>query len=234
MRRAMTDLVKTLRSLGKESAAKIYRRHGATGEVFGVSSPDLARLQKKHRGDHALAQELWASGAHDARVLATQIADPARATRQEIDGWLSDLRGYLLTDAIADFVSKTPHAEACMKEWMKSKEEWTASAGWRLLTAAARREEEIPAAFFEPYLKVIEERLQGSQNRVRHAMNTALIAIGCRGGALEAKALKVAKAIGKVEVDHGETACETPDAAAYIAKVKARKSGKNKKTRARA
>ncbi len=39
----------------------------------------------------------------------------------------------------------------------------------------------------------------------------------------EAKAIEAAKRIGKVEVDHGETNCKTPDAAPYIEKAAKRK-----------
>jgi hypothetical protein len=35
-----------------------------------------------------------------------------------------------------------------------------------------------------------------------------------------------AQRIGKVEVDHGETGCKTPDAAKYIERAAARKRGK--------
>jgi hypothetical protein len=38
--------------------------------------------------------------------------------------------------------------------------------------------------------------------------------------------MAVAKAIGKVDVDHGETGCVTPDAVGYIAKLVAHKAGK--------
>ena len=48
--------------------------------------------------------------------------------------------------------------------------------------------------------------------------NSTLIAIGFRSHTLEKKALAVAKKIGVVEMDHGETNCKTPDAAAYILK----------------
>ena len=49
-------------------------------------------------------------------------------------------------------------------------------------------------------------------------MNGALIAIGIRNPVLQAKALAVAAQIGKVDVDHGQTSCKTPDAGAYILK----------------
>jgi hypothetical protein len=49
-------------------------------------------------------------------------------------------------------------------------------------------------------------------------MNQTLIAVGLRNAALRRGVLAAAKRIGEVEVDHGETSCKTPDAAAYIAK----------------
>ncbi len=223
---AMAELLETLRALGKEKTAETYRRHGATGEVLGVSYADLGKLQKKHRGDHALAQELWKSGVHEARVLATQIAVPAEATRQQLESWLADLSGYPLTDALAGFAAQTRVADACMKAWMKSKSEWTASAGWRLLALRAMGEDGPGAEELETYLSVIESQIHRAQNRVRHQMNHALIAIGGSVPALEKRALQVAKAIGVVEVDHGDTSCETPDAASYIAKMKARRAKK--------
>jgi len=57
-------------------------------------------------------------------------------------------------------------------------------------------------------------------------MNNTLIAIGARGGMLEQKALDAAAAVGTVEIDHGETNCKTPDAAAYIQKTLQRRRAK--------
>jgi hypothetical protein len=49
--------------------------------------------------------------------------------------------------------------------------------------------------------------------------------------------LAIAKKIGKVDVDHGETSCKTPDAGPYIRKMAKRHTAKKKtakrKTRAR-
>lgn len=53
-------------------------------------------------------------------------------------------------------------------------------------------------------------------------MSNALIAIGGSMPELQARALEIAAAIGAVEVDHGETGCKTPDAAAYIERMVAR------------
>ena len=60
-------------------------------------------------------------------------------------------------------------------------------------------------------------------------MNNAVINIGVRNSRLQRKTIAAAKRIGKVEVDHGETGCKTPDAVSYIKKTVAYK----KKTRKR-
>ena len=49
-------------------------------------------------------------------------------------------------------------------------------------------------------------------------MNGALISIGIRNARLRKKALEAARRIGRVDVDHGETSCKTPDAVAAIQK----------------
>ena len=68
-------------------------------------------------------------------------------------------------------------------------------------------------------LATIEKEIHRSANWARRAMNSALIAIGVYKPALRRKVIEAAKRIGKVEVDHGETSCRTPDAIGYIEKV---------------
>jgi hypothetical protein len=72
-------------------------------------------------------------------------------------------------------------------------------------------------------LATIEKEIHRSADWARYAMNGALIAIGIYKPAVRASAIAAAKRIGKVEVDHGETNCKTPDAAPYIEKAVKRK-----------
>lgn len=72
-------------------------------------------------------------------------------------------------------------------------------------------------------MRTSRRRFTPLRNYTRHAVNDALMAIGIRNRALQRKALAAAKRIGKVEVDHGETGCKTPDAASYILKTVAHK-----------
>jgi hypothetical protein len=111
---------------------------------------------------------------------------------------------------------------------MASGAEWTASAGWRILAYLAMDGEGLPDELLEGFLTTIERDIHGSPNRVRHEMNSALIAIGIRDPTLQKKAEAAAARIGRVEVDHGQTDCKTPEAIPYIRRAVERKEKKGK------
>lgn len=209
-----------LEQLGTAQNRKIYTRHGVGPQQFGVSVANIKALKKRIKRDHALALALWSTGNHDARILATHIADPAQATRDLLLAWAHDLDSYVITDALTAYIRQTPLAMDLMAALVDEEGEWLGSLGWSLLGALAYDDRSLHEDFFWPYLDTIERDIHTRKNRVRYSMNNALIAIGMRGGDLQTRALAVAKAIGTVEVDHGETSCKTPDAASYMLKTK--------------
>ena len=217
--------ISLLESLGTAQNRKVYGRHGVRGQMYGVSFANLNRLRKEIKIDHSLAEELWGSGNHDARVLATMVASPQRATLDLLNAWKSDLDNYVITDAFSTYAAATRFAQKRMEQWTKSPQEWIGRAGWLLLAHLAMKDETLPDEYFEAYIPKIEDGIHKVKNRKRDAMNSALIAIGGRSGSLEKKAVSAALRIGKIEVDHGVTSCKTPDAVMYIRKTRARRRG---------
>ena len=141
-----------------------------------------------------------------------------------LESWAADLDNYIIADAFAEFVSKTAAAREKAEHWNQSEEEWIGRAGWIIMAKIAMKDRTLPDEYFEELLPTIEAGIHTSPNRVRDAMNSALIAIGIRNEKLQERALRAAGNIGKVEVDHGATGCVTPDAASYILKTVNRKS----------
>ena len=228
----LNEVMQLLESFGSEQTRKTYARHGVTGAMFGVSSANLAALKKKIKIDQNLARELWATGNYDARILATMIADPAQMTTKDLDSWVKDLNNYPITDAFAKLAAQTTNARQKAEKWRNAKDEWTASAGWGML-AQLVEDQQIPDRDFESYIKEIEQQIHTRPNRVRHTMNMALVAFGLRNAALQQKAIAAAKHIGKVEVDHGDTNCKTPDVAEYIQKALARRQEQRAKAQSK-
>ncbi|HSS49188.1 MAG TPA: DNA alkylation repair protein [Thermoanaerobaculia bacterium] len=221
----LQETLDALKSAGKEQTRKTYRRHGASEDCYGVSTPDLTKLQKKIKVDHRLAGELWACGNHEARILATMVADPKKLDGATLDAWAASLGNYIEMGYLAGLAAKSAVAREAMTRWIESPVELTASAGWTILSHLAGTGELSDAEAGEALAR-IERELHNSQNRVRHQMNGALISIGGRNPALQKKALAAGGRLGKVEVDHGDTGCKTPDAASYILKMAERRSAK--------
>jgi len=224
------DLMKELESLGSEQFRKTFRRHGVKGELFGVSYAHFGTLKKKLKTDHDLALQLWQSGNYDARTLATMIADPAKGA-SVIDQWVGDIDSYPISDAVATYAAQAPIDRKKIEKWMNSKDEWTASFGWSLFARVARMDSPFSPEDLAKYLETIERDIHKAKNRVKHSMNSAVISIGVRNADLQKKALAAAARIGKVDVDHGDTDCKTPDAAAYIKKTAARLTTKTAKAK---
>ncbi len=225
-----------LKTLGTAQNVKVYGRHGVKPPLYGVSYANLGKLKKRIGVDHDVAVDLWTSGVHDARVLATMVADPDAATAKLVDGWAGELNNYVLSDAFVGFVAKTQIAKTRATRWKSAKNEWKSAAGWGLIGALA----ETPAFTDAELTSIVDEiqcTIHDQKNRTRHAMNMALICIGLRNKKMEALALNAAKAIGVVEVDHGETSCKTPSAAAYIRKTalhRKKRAAKKKATKRKA
>ncbi len=212
------EVMKQLESMGTAQNRKVYARHGASENMFGVSFANLGKLQKQIKVDHELAEQLWATGNGDAQVLATLIADPQAITDKQAEAWLKDIRDYGMAEMFGRVIAQSAIGQKKAEKWHKSKDEWVGATGWRMIAHMAMNNAELPDEYFEPYLEIIANDIHQQKNRVRYEMNGALIAIGLRNKSLEKKAMAIAKKIGKVEVDNGETNCKTPDAATYISK----------------
>lgn len=226
-----TEAIKELRANGTAQNRKVYRRHGVQGEMYGVSYAALGKLKKKIKIDQPLAEQLWATGNHDARVLATMVADPGKMKLSTLDAWVKDADNRGLAAAVSNVAAEVPSAKGRMEKWTASKKEMVACAGWHTLASIARQDNDLPDAYFLKFLDTIESTVHTSKNWAKYSMNNALINIGVRNAALEKKATAAAKRIGKIDVDHGETGCKTPDAAAYIKKTLTHRRKKASKAR---
>jgi 3-methyladenine DNA glycosylase AlkD len=158
-------------------------------------------------------------------------------TDKQAEEWVKATGSYPIGEMLARFMAKTPLWLKKAEKWSKSKDEFIGMVGWTLLALLALDDKSAGRTlgddYFESYLKIIESHIHKRKNRVRHEMNGALIAIGMRNASLEKKALPVAAKIGKVEVDHGETNCKTPDATEYIQKARLYKHKKKAKAAAK-
>lgn len=226
-RMTLDEVMRALEKAGSAQTRKTYARHGVSGAQFGVSFATLKTLQNRIRVDHDLALALWATGNFDAQNLALKIADPARVSPRDLDRWARENQARMCSLYVASLAAEGPHAAAKAEQWLGASEEPLRSTGWGLVAQMAARDESKPDSWFADLLGRIERTIREAPNHERYAMNGAVIAIGGRSAALRKAALAAAKRIGAVDVDHGNTACKTPEAVAYIEKMWAHAAAKS-------
>jgi hypothetical protein len=228
------SILAELPKLGSASYKKVMLAHGAPEPIHGVSIAQLKQIQKRAGGtNHELALELWDSGVYDAKYLAALMADDARMTPADLKRWLSSAGCQMLAEySVAWVAAGSPDGWKQGLKWIDSRTEHEAAAGWNTLGGilAVRPDDELDLDAVRKLLLRVEKELHGAPNRVRYCMNGFVASAGIYCKSLTAEALRVAKALGKVQVDMGGTACKVPSIAESIAKAKARGSlGKKRK-----
>ncbi len=228
------DILKELKTFGNEGTKKIYLKHGAVEPVFGVKVGDLKKILKKTKKNHELSLELYKTGNTDAMYLAGLMADEKQISKAQLQEWVKKAYwSYLSEYAVPWIAAETEHGFELGLEWIKSKEETIASAGWATLAyyAGVNEDDKLDVNKYSKLLDKVGKNIHKAPNRVRYTMNGFVIAIGSYISSLTEKSQAVASQIGKVHVEMGGTACKVPLATDYIQKVVDRGSiGKKRKT----
>jgi 3-methyladenine DNA glycosylase AlkD len=117
------NILKRLKALSNPKTVEGMARFGINPEnTYGVSIPNLRRIAKEVGKDHSLAQQLWFSGIHEARILASMIDDPNQVTRKQMDVWIKDFNSWDVCDQCCmNLFSKTSMAWEKAIEWTKRK-----------------------------------------------------------------------------------------------------------------
>jgi 3-methyladenine DNA glycosylase AlkD len=230
----LQDVLVELKAAGKPSIKKILMNHGASEPFYGVSVEDLKKIQKRIKRDHALALELYDTGISDAMYLAGLIVDDSKMTKKDLNRWVKQAYWYMLNEYTVPWVAaEGPHGWAIGLEWIESKTENVAAAGWATLgdVLKLKKDEDIDLAKVQELLDRVATTIHSQANRVRYQMNGFVIDVGGYVLALTDKAKEVADKIGVVKVEMGGTACKVPAAREYIEKAHATgKAGKKRKT----
>jgi 3-methyladenine DNA glycosylase AlkD len=162
--------------------------------AFGVSIAAIRPLARRYRRNHELAAALWASGFHEARLLACFVDDPRQVTSKQMDSWAADFDSWDLCDqACLKLFAKTPFVDEKIPRWAKDEREFVRRAGFALLAAHAVHGKDVPDSVFRAHLSLIENASTDDRNFVRKAVNWALRQIGKRSASLHKPALALAK-----------------------------------------
>src|SRR5205814_78225 len=101
----------------------------------GVKIEYLKKIQKRIKKDYRLALDLYDTGVYDAMYLAGLIADDAQMTKKDLQRWAEKAQMPLVGCTVPWVASGSPHAWEIAREWIDSKNERIASAGWGTLSS---------------------------------------------------------------------------------------------------
>jgi 3-methyladenine DNA glycosylase AlkD len=169
--------------------------------ALGVSIPALRKIGRRHRPDHSLALDLWRSGIHEARILASMVDDPAEVTRDQMEEWVGDFDSWDLCDqVISNLFDLTPFAASVVRAWTKRPDEFVKRAGFAMIAAHAVHDRTAPDHSFTAWFPAIRRGATDDRNYVKKAVSWALRSIGKRNLALNAAAIAEAERLAREAV----------------------------------
>ena len=123
-------VVGQLRALESPKDREGMARFGIrTDRAFGVSIDVLRRMAKGLGTDHELALALWATGYHEARLLASLVDDPARVTEAQADRWAADFDSWDICDiCCSNLFDRAPFAYRKAFAWAEDGREFVRRA----------------------------------------------------------------------------------------------------------
>ena len=197
----VTEVLSRLRSMQNPEAVAALARQGVTPRAaLGVSPAQMKQVAAEIGLDRLIAQQLWASGIHDARVLASMVDDPARVTPKQMERWVRDFDSWALCDACCfNLFHKTPFAYAKAVAWSARKEEYVKRAAFSLVAALAVNDAKAEDSEFLRFVPILKREAGDDRPIVRKSMGWALKEIGKRNKSLRKIALEAAKELDRME-----------------------------------
>jgi 3-methyladenine DNA glycosylase AlkD len=195
------NIIKKLKSLSNPKAVEGMARFGINPKnTYGVSIPNLRRLAKEIGKNHDVAQKLWLSGIHEARILAGMVDDPEMVTEKQMNDWIKDFDSWDVCDQVCmNLFDKLSFAFEKAIKLTGEKEEFVKRSGFTLMACLAWHEKNSSDEEFKRFFPLIKKYSTDDRNFVRKAVNWALRQIGKRNKNLNTEAIRTAKEILKMD-----------------------------------
>jgi 3-methyladenine DNA glycosylase AlkD len=167
--------------------------------ALGVSVPQIRTIAKRCGTDQSLALALWRSGVHEARMLATLVADPDAMTEADVERWVTDIDSWDVGDFAADLFVGIRGRDRRIRAWSRRPEGFVRRAAFAMIARRAVSDRDAPDMAFLRYLPLIRSAATDDRNEVKKGVNWALRQIGKRNTALNAAAIDAAEKL--LEID---------------------------------
>lgn len=191
------EIVAELRALANPANLEGMARFGIdTTAALGLNVPQIRAIARRAGHSQPLAEELWNTGIHEARWLASLVADPKVIKPSTMDRWTRDFNSWDVCDACCcNLFDRTPYAWAKIPKWASDKREYVRRAAFSTIAGIAVHDKTAADRVFLDALPLIEKYAFDDRNFVRKAVNWALRNIGKRNARLLPAAITCAERI---------------------------------------
>lgn len=196
-----TQIIQELTGHGSAANVAGMARFGIRAKkVLGVSAPVMRALARKIGKDHKLAGELWRTGIHEARFVASLVDVPAEVTQRQMEAWAADFDNWAVCDSVCgNLFDKTPWAYAKALAWSRRGEEFVKRAAFALMAWLAVHDKKASDAKFLAFFPAIKREAKDERNFVCKAVNWALRQIGKSRPGLRRRAIALCKEIRMID-----------------------------------
>lgn len=190
-------------------------------DSYGIGLTQLKQLSKKMKRDHELAMELWKTSIYDARIMSILIDEPDKVSREQVELQLKDCSYWMMSHIYCSILLyKVPFVFDLIDDWADSKDNIRRRCAYLLIYQLAKNNKKLHNSFFEDHLYQIEKSIRMEENFVKDAMNNVLLTVGRRNFELNARAISVAKKIGRIKVDYGDNSCQALNVIEHLSDLK--------------
>ena len=194
------EIIQRIKSLRDPEAVKGMARFGINPKnTYGVSIPYLRKMARQIGKNHLLAQRLWSSGIHEARILACLIDDPAEVTEGQMEAWVKDFDSWGVCDqCCSNLFDKTNFSYKKALQWAQRDKEFVKRAGFAMMAVLSVHDKKAHDKVFMKFFPLILRGAEDERNFVKKAVNWALRQIGKRSHTLNEKAIAITKKIQRM------------------------------------
>ena len=203
--KTLSFIIDELKSVSDPSRLESMKRYGiGTDKAIGVSLPhirSIASVCKKNipfDERHRIAQHVWNTEMHEARILASMIDNPKEVTKKQMDEWTLNFYSWDLCDQVcSNLFQKTDFFLEKAFEYSHSKAEFVKRTGFVLMVQYVVHHKKAADTRCVEFLERIEAEAWDQRNLVKKAVNWCLRQIGKRNKDLHPLAIDCAERIVK-------------------------------------
>ncbi len=178
----VNTILQLLKANGNEHHANMQAHFAiAAGNSYGVTLPVIRSLAKQIGKNQTLALELWQSEVHEAKLLATLMAEPTLFTQTNCAKWIADFYSWDVCDqACTNLFRHLPYITNLIPTYASKEAEFEKRFAFAQIAVNAVHWKKIPDADFLPYFDLCIEQAWDNRNFVKKANNWAIRQLGKR------------------------------------------------------